>query len=463
MDADMNSDNKVDDSQSDSTVYKYHTTSQSSRTINEQTVNETETDDVNNNTISASTDSSSEPTQIKIIGTAHVSQKSVDEVIDAIKQENPDIVAVELCRSRYEGLKGEDKSNEEISIKQLLGEGKIYFFLMQWLLGYMQKKIGKEMGVKPGSEMISAIDAAEEIGADIALVDRDIQITLRRFWGKMGFFEKIKMVGSLIGAVIGVGGKQIENVDMDDITNQDVVTMLVEELRKIAPTAAEVLIDERDAYIAGNLVKVATNAGSGKKIIAVVGAGHKSGIQKYLSQPDTIPPLNELTTFPKKKRLSVTKAFGFGIVGIAIATFLLIILSGTPLNLLLMAFGGWFIINGVLSAGGTVLARGHPYSVLTAFSTAWLTSLNPMMAAGWFAGLMEAKQRKPRTEDFKTITQMETKEQMFNNRLFRVVLVAALANVGSMIGTFLGVYVMLQITGIDPRDVIDAGLRNIGF
>lgn len=462
MDEEINSENKINNSQPDYTMYKYHTTSQSSSIVKEEAVTENKDMEDETNNPSAP-ENSSEPTQIKIIGTAHVSQKSIDEVVDSIKQEKPDIVAVELCRSRYEGLKGEDKSNEEVSIKQLIGEGKIYFFLMQWLLAYMQKKIGKEMGVKPGSEMISAIDAAEEIGADIALVDRDIQITLRRFWNKMGFFEKIKMIGSLVGGIVGIGGKQMQNVDMDNITNQDVVTMLVEELRKIAPTAAEVLIDERDAYIAGSLVNVAANAGSGKKIIAVVGAGHKSGIQKYLSQPDTIPSLNELNTLPKKRKFSITKAFGFAIVGLAIATFLLIILSGTPLELLLMAFGGWFLINGTLSAGGTFIARGHPYSVLTAFSTAWLTSLNPMMAAGWFAGLMEAKQRKPRKQDFKTITQMETKEQMFNNRLFRVVLVAALTNIGSMIGTFLGVYVMLQITGIDPTEVIEAGLRNIGL
>jgi len=157
------------------------------------------------------------------------------------------------------------------------------------------------------------------------------------------------------------------------------------------------------------------------------------------------------------------KLIGFGIVGIAIATFALLIMSGTSLKLLLIAFGWWFIINGVLSAAGAILARGHPYSVLTAFSVAWLTSLNPMMGAGWFAGLMEAKQRNPTTEDFKMLMEVESTGEMMNNGLFRVILVAAFANIGSMIGTFLGVYVMMQVAGIDPREVIRAGFAGIGF
>jgi len=401
--------------------------------------------------------SSEGPSQIIIIGTAHVSEKSVAEVIETINREQPDVVAVELCRGRYEALKGEAQVSQ-IPIKELLSEGKVYFFLIHWLLAYVQKKIGDEMGVQPGAEMISAIDAAEASGAKIALIDRDIQITLQRFWSKMGLIEKMRMLGMLIGAAFGIGGA--EDIDMDTITDQDMVTMLIEELRGIAPTAATVLIDERDAYIAGNILRAA--AGGGKKIVAVVGAGHRTGIEQYLAHPETIPPSGTLMTVPKK-RFSVMKLLGLGIVGIAIATFALLILSGTPLKLLLLAFGWWFIINGVLSAAGALIARGHPYSVITAFLVAWLTSLNPMMAAGWFAGLMEAKQRNPSTDDFKKLIEVETTGSMLDNNLFRVILVAALANIGSMIGTFLGVYVMMQIAGIDPRDVISAGLRGIGL
>ncbi|HJH32116.1 MAG TPA: TraB/GumN family protein [Methanosarcinaceae archaeon] len=440
----MDTGNKITDSQTQNPVYDLHTTSQSY--IMEDIPVSEPTPPIQ-----------APPSQIIIVGTAHVSEKSVAEVIETIEREKPDIVAVELCKGRYDAIKGK-AGVSKIPIKDLLSEGKVYFFLVHWLLAYVQKKIGDDMGVKPGAEMISAIDAAERSGASVALIDRDIQVTLQRFWGKMGLIEKLRMGGALVGAALGFGGGT--DIDIDNITDQDMITMLIGELRGIAPTAAEVLIDERDAYIAGNLVRAA--AGGGKKIVAVVGAGHRSGIEKYLKAPQTIPAPRSLMAVPKK-RFGVMKLIGFGIVGIAIATFALLIMSGTSLKLLLIAFGWWFIINGVLSAAGAILARGHPYSVLTAFSVAWLTSLNPMMGAGWFAGLMEAKQRNPTTEDFKMLMEVESTGEMMNNGLFRVILVAAFANIGSMIGTFLGVYVMMQVAGIDPREVIRAGFAGIGF
>ena len=447
----------VTDSQTDTAEYKFNTVSQNYCSADEPTDGSGHLPLQQNISQTYPGVLPDSPSQIIIVGTAHVSEKSVRQVVETIEREQPDIVAVELCRGRYDALKGKAQVSQ-IPIKELLSEGKVYFFLVHWLLAYIQKKIGDEMGVQPGAEMINAIDAAEASGAKVALIDRDIQVTLQRFWSKMGFFEKIRMVGALIGAALGFGdGKDI---DIDNITDQDMVTMLIEELRGIAPTAAIVLIDERDAYIAGNLVRAAS--GGGKKIVAVVGAGHRSGIENYLKHPETIPPLGTLMDVPKK-RFSMMKLIGIGIVGIAIATFALLILSGTPLKLLLLAFGWWFIINGTLSAAGAIIARGHPYSVITAFMVAWLTSLNPMMAAGWFAGLVEAKQRNPTTDDFKKLIEVETTGNMLENKLFRVILVAALANIGSMIGTFLGVYVMMQVAGIDPRDVISAGFHTIGL
>ncbi|WP_305063722.1 TraB/GumN family protein [Methanococcoides sp.] len=397
------------------------------------------------------------PSEIIIVGTAHVSEKSVNEVTSAIENEKPDIVAVELCQGRYDSLKGEVKDSD-LPIKDILSGGKIYYFLVHLLLAYVQKKIGNEMGVQPGAEMITAIDVAEANGAKVALVDRDIQLTLQRFWSKMSIFEKFNMLVALVSSALGIGGSK--NIDIDNITDQDMVTTLINELRKASPNAATVLIDERDAYIAGNLLRLAN--GGNKKIIAVLGAGHKQGVERYLKDPKSLPPVSSLTELPQK-RFSFMKIIGIGIVGIALATFILIIMSGTPIELLLLAFGWWFIINGVLSATGAALAKGHPYSVITAFSVAWLTSLNPMMAAGWFAGLMEAKQRSPTTSDLKEMVKLESFKELQKNNFFRVVFVAALANVGSTIGTFLGVYVMVQITGLDPRDIISAGLSVIGL
>lgn len=398
-----------------------------------------------------------QPSKIVIIGTAHVSEKSVAEVKAAIRNLKPDIVAVELCRGRYDALKG-NVQEKQVPIKEILTEGKVYYYIIHWLLAYMQKKIGEDMGVKPGAEMLSAIEEAEAAGANVALIDRDIQVTLQRFWGKMKFLEKIKMIGSLIGGLMGIG-KGTE-IDIDQITESDVVTTLVNELRGFAPTAAEVLIDERDAYLAGSILRVA--AGGNKTVVVVIGAGHKPGVLKYLRNPKSVPSLNSLMQIPKK-RIGIGKVVGFAFVGVIVGFFLLLLLSGVPLELLLIAFGWWFIITGTLSAVGTLLAGGHPYSILTAFSVAWLTTLHPLIAAGWFAGIVEARQRNPTTADIKALAGIETFSEMFKNRFMRVLLVASFANVGSMAGTFVGAYVMMQVTGIDPRDILLAGFHAIGL
>jgi pheromone shutdown-related protein TraB len=283
-------------------------------------------------------------------------------------------------------------------------------------------------------------------------------VTLQRFWGKMKFMEKIRMIGSLIGGLVGIG-KGTE-IDIDQITEHDVVTALVSELRGFAPTAAEVLIDERDAYLAGSIVKVA--AGGNKSVVAVIGAGHKPGVINYLKNPKTIPPLNSLMEIPKK-RFGIGKVIAFAFVALIAGFFLLLFLSGVPLKLLLIAFGWWFLITGTLSAIGTLLAGGHPYSVLTAFSVAWLTTLHPLIAAGWFAGLVEAKQRNPTTADIKALAGIETFRELFKNKFMRVLLVASFANIGSATGTLVAASVMMQVTGLDPRVILQSGFSALGL
>jgi pheromone shutdown-related protein TraB len=395
-----------------------------------------------------------QPSKIVLIGTAHVSEKSVAEVKASIRNLKPDIVAVELCRGRYDSLKG-NVQESQVPIKDILSEGKINYYIIHWLLAYVQKKIGDDMGVKPGAEMLAAIEEAESAGAKIALIDRDIQVTLQRFWGKMKFLEKVKMIGSLLGGLIGIG-KGTE-IDIDQITEHDVVTALVSELRGFAPTAAEVLIDERDAYLAGSIVNVA--AGGNKTVVAVIGAGHKPGVTNYLKNPKTIPPLSSLMEIPKK-RFGIGKILGFGFVGIVLAFFLLLFLSNVSLKVILIAFACWFIITGVLSAVGTLLAGGHPYSIVTAFSVAWLTTLHPLIAAGWFAGLVEAKQRNPTTADIKALAGVETFKDMFKNKFMRVLLVASFANIGSATGAFIAAYVIWHLTGINLVDTLRAGFSN---
>jgi pheromone shutdown-related protein TraB len=397
------------------------------------------------------------PGKIIIVGTAHVSEKSIAEVNEVIEREKPDIVAVELDKPRFKAIKGEEEEVKEVNLKELLSGGKFYYFMLHWLLAYVQKKIGADTGVKPGAEMMAAIEQAEKTGAKIALIDRDIQVTLGRFWNRMSFFEKLKLFGSLVGASFGFGS---EKIDMETVTNEDVVTQLIGELRKLAPSAAIVLIDERDAFMAKNLLDL-SNQG---KVVAVVGAGHREGIQKYLDAPETLPTIDELTAIPKKGfnwLKAITIAFILMIVGMLA---LLVFSGGVSLSILLTAMLYLFVTQGILSALGVLLARGHPLSALTAFSLAWFGFLHPFLAIGWLAGYVEAYFRPFTTADLKTVMKAETFSELMNNKLFRIILVAGMANLGSMIGTFIAIPIMVYYLGItNPLDILrmafETGIR----
>ena len=384
--------------------------------------------------------------EIIIIGTAHVSEKSVQEVIKAIEETKPDIVAVELCPARYKALTGQEEETE-IKISELLSGGRLYFFLVQWFLAYIQKKIGDEMGVKPGSEMLAAIEAAKRAGARVALVDRDVGITIQRFWSAMGFLDKVKLIGSLIPAAFGWGK---EEIDIDTITEEDIVSQMISEFRKISPAAANVLLDERDAFIARNLVSLSKQG----RVLAVVGAGHREGIARHLAHPEDIPALEGLNEKPAKK-ITFAKIFGVVVSLLILATIGLVLVKAQSSQSVLLAFAIWFIVTGGLSALGVVLARGHPLSALTALMVAWMTTLNPFVAAGWFAGMVEAWKLKPTVADLKRLAQANSFEQMMQNRLFKVILVASLANLGAMAGTFIGIYIIWQRLGlINPSELL---------
>lgn len=390
---------------------------------------------------------SGEPHEIIIVGTAHVSEKSVQEVTKAIEEQRPDIVAVELCPGRYRALTGQEEDHE-IKISELLSGQKLYFLLVQMFLAYIQKKIGDEMGVKPGSEMLAAIETANKIGAKVALVDREVGITIQRFWSAMGFVDKIKLVFALAPAALGMGDE--EEIDIETITQDDVVSQMITEFRKVSPSAANVLVDERDAYIAKNLYQLSKVG----KVLAVVGAGHKEGITRLLAHPESIPTIEMLNERPKK-RITFVRVFGAAMVLLMLATIGLILSKGYSSQNLLLAFGIWFVVHGVLSCLGVILARGHPLSALTALFMAWMTNLVPFAGAGWFAGMVEAWKRKPTVSDIKKLGDVETFDDMMKNRFFKVILVAAMANLGALAGTFLGVYIIWQRLGlINPTELL---------
>ncbi|UCF08032.1 MAG: TraB/GumN family protein [Thermoplasmata archaeon] len=363
-----------------------------------------------------------------IVGTAHVSKASVKEVEGAIAEYNPDIVAVELDEKRYEVLKNKQKW-EETPVTDMIRGGQAFFFLAQVFLSSIQRKLGKEFGAEPGSEMMAAIKAAEAKNKRVELVDRDIAITLRKAWRTMGLREKLRLFWEFNKAMVGYYDEE-EEVDLEELMKEDAITMMIEELSQIAPSVTEILVFERDAYIAKKLSVLSSKG----RVVAVVGAGHVQGIQKNLAHIDRTPSFAELNTVPEK-RFKVGKTIAYAIPILFFALMAWLIATG-DWDTLFSALLTWFLINGICSAIGAALARGHPYSIITAFLAAPFTSLNPAVAAGWFAGAVEAKVRTPTVRDFKDLSTIETTKQFLNNRVIRVLMVAALANIGSIIGTF---------------------------
>ena len=391
--------------------------------------------------------------ELKIVGTAHVSQKSVDEVRAAIDEFKPDVVAIELDPGRFSALK---KQGRDPTVNDVLEVKNFNSLLVQWLLSYLQRKIGVDVGVEPGAEMKAAIAEAESRNIPIALVDRDIRLTLLRFWKSMGIIEKIKMVFALVFSIAEVS--KGEELDIESLKEQNVIDAVMEEFRKFSPNGARALIDERDAFIAHQLILLKVQRPE-SRILAIVGAGHRHGINGYVENPTTLPPFDTLNREPKS--FPWGKLFGFAVTGLFAFLLAAIAFSGVGWTVLLYALLFWVLIHGVLAATFTLLAGGHPYSALTCFGVAWMTSLNPMLHAGWIAAYVEARVRKPPVSDFRKIYEAESIGEMARVPLFKVVLVAALANLGSLLGTILYFIFIFPLLHIDPVVVISTGVHNM--
>jgi len=375
---------------------------------------------------------------IILVGTAHISKDSVEEVKQVIEEHKPDIVAVELCKRRYDSITKKDQW-ENTPISKLLNSSNAYLLLAQTFLGSIQRKLGKEYGVDPGSEMIAAIDEAKKQGVDVALVDRDITVTLRRAWKRMGFREKFRLAWEFLKALIGYDEEELEEVDLEKLMDQDVISAMMEEFGEIAPSITEVLINERDKYIAKKILEESKKG----KVVGVVGAGHLNGIQKYLQKEKINVDLKELEYIPKKK-VSIFKVIGY-LIPVVFIILIAYMYFHFGWEETLEALKWWILINGSLSAIGTLLARGHILSIIAAFFAAPITSLSPAIAAGWVAGYVEYKVRKPVVKDFKDLGKLETLRDFWKNKVIRLLFVVAFANLGSMIGTFVALWYIAQL------------------
>jgi len=367
---------------------------------------------------------------LKIIGTAHVSDESVKEVRETILETRPDVVAVELDLNRLQNLKMEtagQKQDKKLNIREIIKSDQLTAFLASGFLSYMQKKIGDEMGVKPGAEMLAAVSAAEEVGASITLIDRDIQITLKRALNQMSFWEKMKFAYGLIASFFA-SDEDLE--DIEKIKEGDTLAEVMEYFKDMSPQAYHVLVDERDAYMARMLLDLPEG-----RVVAVVGAGHQSGIKDYMSHPEKIPEITELLKIEVPK-VSITKLLVFAIPVIFIVIFLMAFLNGININMGLLQF---VLLTGGLGFIGTLVAGGKIYSALTAFVVSPVTVIHPLLASGWFAGIMEAKLRKVSMDDLVELPKCESLREMWENKLFRVLLVVVGANIGTIIGTFIAI------------------------
>ncbi len=370
--------------------------------------------------------------EIVLVGTAHVSQESVDQVSEVIKTENPETVCIELCESRYQTIIDKDKWLNTDIVK-VIKEKKSFLLLANLLLSSFQKRIAAKLDIKPGAEMLKAIEIGQASGSKIHLADRDIRITLSRTWHAMVLWDKIKL---LFQFVLSLGQvDEINEADVEKMKQQDVLETLLLEIGESLPVLKEILIDERDRYLA---LKIRT--APGKKIVAVVGAGHVPGIKKYF---DTDIDIKVLEKLPPKGRLA-------GVLKWMIpAAIVVLVLSG-------FYYGGfhagthmitwWILANGILAGVGALIAMGHPLTILASVVAAPLTSLNPMIAAGWVSGLVEAFSRKPKVIDFEQLPDdILSIKGFWKNNVTRILLVVVFTNLGSALGTFVAIPLMVKV------------------
>ena len=517
--------------------------------------------------------------RVRVVGTAHVSEESVREVEDAIETERPDIVAVELDEGRYRQLKGGEP--DDIEPGDLLRGNTVFQFIAYWMLSYVQTRLGEKFDVSPGADMLSAVETAERLGIDVALVDRDINETMRRFWSAMGPLEKLRMIGGLafgigdsrgvglaagvvlglvlgplvavfggslgldlallsrvtggvvlgvgvavavwlfggsvlstadratvaigggvaVGTIAGVGlgvaapvvdsfgaftvrvvgslalgvvagvilgglagqfaavfggaePEDVEEFDMSELTDTDVVTAMMEEFRQFSPGGAAALIDERDAFIAHKLVALRQ---SGADVVAVVGAGHREGIERYLDDPADLPPMASLTG-TGGSGIPWAKLVGTGISVVVVGFFVLLALSSAGDATLLRLFGAWFLVNGLFAAGLAKVAGARWTSSLVGGAVAWMTSINPFLAPGWFAGYVELQYNPVNVSDIGTLNEiiadedrpiLELVSDLFGVPLFRLIMVVAATNVGSIVASALFVAYLLPLFALD--------------
>jgi len=380
--------------------------------------------------------------EIKLVGTAHVSRESIDEVKRIICDEKPDMVCVELDHGRYNSIVQNDQW-EKLDLTKVFKEGKGFLLIANLALASFQRRLGNELGVKPGEEMKTAVETAKDLGIPYSLCDREVQTTLRRAWGRSGLWSKSKLLASLLASAFTT--EKLSSQEIENLKQRSELDGMMSELAQYLPSVKETLIDERDRYLAAKIwvsmprADVTDTAPQvNKKIVAVVGAGHMQGIKTYLDKLESgtqTADVSELDMIPPPGFFS--RAAGF-IIPAAIIALIAVGFIGKGTDIGLSMIFRWVLWNGSLAALGSVIALAHPFAVLISFLGAPIATLNPLIGVGLFSGLVQIAFRKPRVSDVQDLAgDTASLKGIYRNRITRALLVFFLSSLGGAIGNFI--------------------------
>lgn len=369
--------------------------------------------------------------KITLIGTAHVSKESIEEVTETVKEVKPDCVAIELDEKRANSIQNSEKYSQ-LDIIKVLKRKEGFLLLANLILASFQRRMGLNAGVKPGDEMLAAINTSREMKIPFVMVDRPIQMTLKRAWAKNSFWGKIKLFALLISSAFSK--EEVDPAEIENLKNNSEMDSMMEELSKEMPVIKEVLIDERDKYLAAKIWSA-----QGNNIVAVLGAGHLPGVEKYLqkmAKNEESVNVEDLTQIPPKSFLG--KAAGWiipiVIIGLIIAGF---IYGGTKAGTQILTT--WFLWNAIPAALLSLAALAHPVTILVAFFAAPFTSLCPFIGIGFCTAIVQALVCKPKVSDMESLQDdVSSVKTFYKNKILRILLVFILSSIGSSLGTFIG-------------------------
>ncbi|MGH0035602.1 MAG: TraB/GumN family protein [Myxococcota bacterium] len=365
--------------------------------------------------------------EVILVGTAHISRESVDLVRRVIEREQPDAVCVELDQGRYDAL-SQEKSWESLDLREVIRRRQLATLMANLVLASYQKRLGGMLGVAPGSELLEAVRTAEAHSIPVSLCDRDIRATLRRAWHALSWWRKAGLLSSLFASLFE--RPEISEADLAELKQQDVLSELMRELGEEMPELKRVLIDERDAYLSRRILDT-----DGRKLVAVVGAGHVEGMRGALAE-DREADLEALSEIPRTSQ--VWKWVGWAIPALILASIAYIGFTKGP------AAAGenaafWFVANAVPAGLGGLLALGHPATVASAFLSAPFTSLTPVIGAGYVCAFVQALMKPPVVREFQQVGEDIAKPaRWWSSRLLRIFLVFFLTTLGSVVGTWVG-------------------------